>query len=61
MKHFGHSRMSYPSKVSIFPLFFWVTVAKITKRKNVFVFVVGHAYTRWRDFMSFVNDFQQIS
>ena len=40
--------------------FFRVKVAKITKRKNVFVFVVGHAYTRWRDFMSFVNDFSQI-
>ena len=43
------------AKVSIFPCFFCVKVAKITQRKNVFVFVVGHAYTRWRDFMSFVN------
>ena len=39
---------------------FSLKVAKIPKRKNVFVFVVGHAYSRWRDFMSFVNDFQQI-
>ena len=32
----------------------------ISKTKNDFVFVNGHAYTTWRDFRYFVDDFQQI-
>ena len=43
-----------------FHCFFASELPRLLKEKTVFVFVVGHAYTRWRDFLSFVNDFQQI-
>ena len=40
--------------------FFFASELPIFLKEKRQCFVVGHAYTRWRDFMSSVYDFQQI-